>query len=53
MGDVEATSFLYETPPMYVTDQPRFLNGACKLRTDLEPQALLSGLKSLEKSVGR
>lgn len=25
------TSFLYETDPMYVTDQPRFLNGACRV----------------------
>lgn len=25
------TSFLYETPPMYVTDQPTFLNAACKV----------------------
>jgi dihydroneopterin aldolase/2-amino-4-hydroxy-6-hydroxymethyldihydropteridine diphosphokinase/dihydropteroate synthase len=23
------TSFLYETEPMYVTDQPKFINGAC------------------------
>jgi dihydroneopterin aldolase/2-amino-4-hydroxy-6-hydroxymethyldihydropteridine diphosphokinase/dihydropteroate synthase len=23
------TSFLYETAPMYVTDQPDFMNGAC------------------------
>ena len=23
------TSFLYETAPMYVTDQPSFVNGAC------------------------
>lgn len=23
------TSFLYETAPMYVTDQPAFINGAC------------------------
>ena len=23
------TSFLYETAPMYVTDQPKFVNGAC------------------------
>ena len=23
------TSFLYETAPMYVLDQPRFVNGAC------------------------
>lgn len=25
------TSFLYETDPMYVMDQPRFLNGACRV----------------------
>lgn len=27
--DVVNTSFLYETAPMYVTDQPSFINGAC------------------------
>jgi dihydroneopterin aldolase / 2-amino-4-hydroxy-6-hydroxymethyldihydropteridine diphosphokinase / dihydropteroate synthase len=27
------TSFLYETSPMYVTDQPEFVNGACLVRT--------------------
>jgi 7,8-dihydro-6-hydroxymethylpterin-pyrophosphokinase len=26
------TSFLYETLPMYVQDQPRFVNGACLVR---------------------
>jgi 7,8-dihydro-6-hydroxymethylpterin-pyrophosphokinase len=26
------TSFLYETPPMYVTDQPPFINCACLVR---------------------
>jgi dihydroneopterin aldolase/2-amino-4-hydroxy-6-hydroxymethyldihydropteridine diphosphokinase/dihydropteroate synthase len=26
------TSFLYETAPMYVTDQPSFVNGACLVR---------------------
>jgi dihydroneopterin aldolase/2-amino-4-hydroxy-6-hydroxymethyldihydropteridine diphosphokinase/dihydropteroate synthase len=26
------TSFLYETAPMYVTDQPDFINGACLVR---------------------
>lgn len=29
------TSFLYETAPMYVTDQPTFINCACIVR--LEP----------------
>jgi len=28
---VKRTSSLYETEPMYVTDQDRFLNGACEV----------------------
>ncbi|KAJ3326466.1 trifunctional dihydropteroate synthetase [Blyttiomyces sp. JEL0837] len=47
------TSFLYETSPMYVTDQPLFLNGACKIETDLPPVELLSYLKSIEANAGR
>ena len=27
--DIVNTSFLYQTTPMYVNDQPPFLNGAC------------------------
>lgn len=53
MGRVDATSFLYETPPMYVENQPWFLNAACRLNTNLEPAALLNRLKSLEAAVGR
>jgi dihydroneopterin aldolase / 2-amino-4-hydroxy-6-hydroxymethyldihydropteridine diphosphokinase / dihydropteroate synthase len=29
------TSFLYETAPMYVTDQPEFINGVCVVRPNL------------------
>lgn len=29
---VKATSFLYETAPMYVTDQASFCNGVCEVR---------------------
>lgn len=29
---VTRTSSLYETEPMYVEDQARFLNGACEVR---------------------
>lgn len=29
---VKRTSSLWETEPMYVTDQDRFLNGACEVR---------------------
>lgn len=47
------TSFLRETAPMYVTDQPSFLNGAVELRTKLTPHTLLRRLKDIEKSIGR
>ncbi|KAJ3019791.1 trifunctional dihydropteroate synthetase [Thoreauomyces humboldtii] len=51
--DVVDTSFLYETAPMYVADQPNFLNACCKIQTSLEPQALLSFLKGIESTMGR
>ncbi|KAI0301294.1 Dihydropteroate synthase-like protein [Russula brevipes] len=47
------TSFLYETAPMYVTDQPSFLNCACIVRTTLTPLTVLEILKSIERAVGR
>lgn len=50
---VDAVSSLYETAPMYVTDQPPFLNGALIARADLGPRALLRGLKEIEARVGR
>ena len=47
------TSFLYETTPMYYTDQPRFLNGACKITTSLLPMDLLDVCQRIEIDVGR
>lgn len=47
------TSFLHETPPMYVTDQPAFLNGAVQLDTHLPPPELLRRLKDIEAHLGR
>jgi dihydroneopterin aldolase/2-amino-4-hydroxy-6-hydroxymethyldihydropteridine diphosphokinase/dihydropteroate synthase len=47
------TSFLYETPPMYYTEQPAFLNGVCKIATCLEPLVLLAKLKDAESALGR
>ena len=47
------TSFLHETAPMYVTDQPAFLNGVVCIETDLEPLALLRRLKEIEQELGR
>ncbi|KDQ56667.1 hypothetical protein JAAARDRAFT_58960 [Jaapia argillacea MUCL 33604] len=47
------TSFMYETEPMYVEDQPHFVNCACLIETNLEPRPLLSLLKKIETTVGR
>ncbi|KIK93006.1 hypothetical protein PAXRUDRAFT_542909 [Paxillus rubicundulus Ve08.2h10] len=47
------TSFMYETAPMYVVDQPRFANCACIISTNLPPMVLLHLLKRIETVVGR
>jgi len=52
-GTVLATSFVYETQPFGVTDQPRFLNAALILEYEGSPQFLLSTLKTIEKGMGR
>ena len=44
---------IYETAPMYLTDQPRFLNMAAQIQTDLEPRQLLTSLKQAETRLGR
>lgn len=53
LGEVEAVSAVYETAPLYVTDQPAFLNMAARLRTELPPRVLLAELKRLEAELGR
>ncbi|RAU21055.1 2-amino-4-hydroxy-6-hydroxymethyldihydropteridine diphosphokinase [Paramagnetospirillum kuznetsovii] len=50
---VDAVSGLWETAPLYVTDQPAFYNMAVAGRTDLAPLDLLRGLKRLEDELGR
>ncbi|KAF8439778.1 Dihydropteroate synthase-like protein [Boletus edulis BED1] len=47
------TSFMYETAPMYVTDQPLFANCACMIETNLSPMDLLRLVKEIETAVGR
>ena len=41
-------SRLYESAPAYVTDQPRFVNGALAAMTSLQPLELLDALKFIE-----
>ncbi|KAL6881142.1 Dihydropteroate synthase [Trichoderma novae-zelandiae] len=50
---VKRTSSLWETEPMYVTDQDRFINGACEVETELEPLPLLDELQAIERDMGR
>jgi 2-amino-4-hydroxy-6-hydroxymethyldihydropteridine diphosphokinase len=53
VGVIEAQSAVYETPPMYITDQPPFLNAALRVRTALTPRTLLEALLSIERDLGR
>jgi 2-amino-4-hydroxy-6-hydroxymethyldihydropteridine diphosphokinase len=48
-----ASSSLYETEPVGITDQPPFLNAAAHLFTDLEPARLLEALLEVERRMGR
>ena len=50
---VIAVSPLYETEPWGLVDQPRFLNAACAIETDLEPLPLLDALQEIEHDMGR
>jgi 2-amino-4-hydroxy-6-hydroxymethyldihydropteridine diphosphokinase len=52
--EVVASSCVYETAPQgEVTDQPDFLNACLRIRTDLEPEALLDVCKEVERELGR
>ena len=50
---VIATSRVYETAPMYVVDQPSFLNAAVQLEAAESPRCILSRLKAIEAQIGR
>jgi len=52
--EVEAISSGYETEPVgEVLDQPDFLNAAIRIRTGLDPEALLDLCKEIEAGRGR
>jgi 2-amino-4-hydroxy-6-hydroxymethyldihydropteridine diphosphokinase len=52
--EVEAVSSAYETEPVgEVLDQADFLNAAVRIRTELEPEALLGVCKGIEAERGR
>jgi 2-amino-4-hydroxy-6-hydroxymethyldihydropteridine diphosphokinase len=51
--DVVAVSQLRDTEPVGFLEQPRFLNGAARLRTELPPRVLLARLLDIERQLGR
>jgi 2-amino-4-hydroxy-6-hydroxymethyldihydropteridine diphosphokinase len=51
--EVKRVSSFRDTNPVGVLDQPRFLNGAVELETDLTARALLGALLELERAFGR
>ena len=46
-------SSLYESEPMYVKDQPWFVNCVAKFETNLTPKELLEYLHEIERKFGR
>ena len=53
IGLVARVSSLYDSAPRDSFDQPRFLNAALELETDLSPIDLLNELQRLELALGR
>jgi 2-amino-4-hydroxy-6-hydroxymethyldihydropteridine diphosphokinase len=51
--ELVASSTLRETEPEDLLDQPRFLNGAAVVETDLSPRQLLARLQLIECELGR
>jgi 2-amino-4-hydroxy-6-hydroxymethyldihydropteridine diphosphokinase len=51
--EILAVSSLRETDPVGFEDQPRFLNGAAALRTELGPRDLLDRMLEIERGLGR
>jgi 2-amino-4-hydroxy-6-hydroxymethyldihydropteridine diphosphokinase len=51
--EVLRLSSVYDTAPMLVSDQPRFLNMVCSATTASSPEKLLTQLKLIESKLGR
>lgn len=50
---IEKHSSYYETAPVGYTEQPNFMNMACRVSTELAPEDLLRFFKRIEKRMGR
>ena len=50
---LEKVSSVYDSEPVGDVDQPRFLNSACEVSTNLSPAGLLALAKAIEAKMGR
>jgi 2-amino-4-hydroxy-6-hydroxymethyldihydropteridine diphosphokinase len=53
LGEVRTVSSFYDTEPVGYLAQPRFLNAALLLETELKPEALMRELLGVERAMGR
>jgi 2-amino-4-hydroxy-6-hydroxymethyldihydropteridine diphosphokinase len=53
LGEVRAVSSFYDTAPVGLVEQPRFLNGALVLATELGAVELMRELFGVERAMGR
>lgn len=53
LGIVRAVSTFHDTKPVGYLSQPKFLNGAMLLETELEPLELMGKLLDIEQTMGR
>jgi 2-amino-4-hydroxy-6-hydroxymethyldihydropteridine diphosphokinase len=53
LGEVRALSSFFDTEPVGYLAQPRFLNAALLLETELEARALMRELLGVERAMGR
>ena len=53
LGEVRAESSFYDTQPVGYLEQPRFLNAALLLETELGPRELMGELLGVERAMGR
>lgn len=50
---VRDVSALYESEPMYLREQPLFLNSVAIISTTMEPYLLLAACQKIERALGR
>ncbi|HXC96780.1 MAG TPA: 2-amino-4-hydroxy-6-hydroxymethyldihydropteridine diphosphokinase [Edaphobacter sp.] len=53
LGTVKAISSFFDTEPVGLIEQPRFINAALLLETTLGPVELMRGLLETERTMGR